>query len=341
MITKIKVCLIGAGRAGMIHARNFQLRIPEAAITAVSDAEEEAARAAAEELGAERWYGDYKEAIENSGADAVIIATPTKYHCEIAIAAAKKGLHIFCEKPMAIDTYECERMIRAAQEHRVVLQIGFMRRFYKDFVRAKELVDSGEIGDIVMIKSLTRGPSTPHDWMYDIKKSNGPLAEVNSHDIDTLRWFAGSEPESVYALGGNYRCTDIKAEYPDFYDTVVLNIKMKNGVIGCIEGAQGVGYGYDARMEILGTNGMITVGNLHENTVSAYTSTVGIKGDIVKSWRNLFEEAYESEDREFVKCILECREPEAGGEDGLRAVAIVKAGNESMATGKVIRIKES
>lgn len=336
MGTKVKLCLIGTGRAGMIHAENFCTNVKDGEMVAVSDVDAGRAKAAAEELGIEKWYTDYRRAIGESGADAVIIATPTKFHCEIAVCAAEKGLHIFCEKPMAMSVPECEKMIKAAEENNVILQIGFMRRFSEDFARAKEIAYSGEIGEIVMIKSLTRGPSTPHEWMYDIRKSNGPLAEVNSHDLDTLRWFSESEPESIYALGGNYRCDAAREQYPDFYDTVILNIRMKNGVIGCIEGAQGVGYGYDARVEILGTKGMVTVGDLRKNSVVSYSKDRGMKSDIVESWRNLFETAYEKEDRAFVRCIIEHEKPFAGGEDGLKAVAMVNAGNESITTGKIV-----
>ena len=335
---KIKVCLIGAGRAGMIHARNFTASIPDAEIAGVSDTDGTEAQRAAAELGAAYWYEDYSEAIMKCNADAVVIATPTKYHCEIAIMAAAHGMHIFCEKPMAMNEEECERMFRAAEENGVILQVGFMRRFDAGFVKAKKMVDEGEIGDVVMIKSLTRGPSTPHEWMYDIKKSNGPLAEVNSHDIDTLRWFSGSEPERIYAVGGNFRCRDAAEQYPDFYDTVLLNIKMKNGVIGCIEGAQGVGYGYDARLEVLGTRGVIKVGSLKEDTVISCSAGSGIHSDAVKSWRNLFEQAYLEEDKFFIQCIQNGSKPAPDGRDGKMAVAVVRAGNESLNTGKVIKL---
>lgn len=119
-----------------------------------------------------------------------------------------------------------------------------------------------------------------------------------------------------------------------------MNIKMKNGVIGCIEGAQiGVGYGYDARMEILGTKGMITVGNLESDSVRTYMFCGEKKEEIVKGWRELFISAYENEDRAFIDSILKGKEPLVGGEDGLKAVAIVSAGNESIITGKIIKIK--
>jgi len=225
---------------------------------------------------------------------------------------------------------ECDDMIKACQDGKVKLQIAFMRRFDESFIEAKEIVDSGEIGNVVMVRSNTRGPSIPQKWMYDIEKSNGPLAEVNSHDIDTLRWFTGSEFESVYAIGGNYRSPEALPEYPDFYDNVIMNAKFKNGMQGAIDGAQGVGYGYDARVEILGTKGIIFLGQVFEKTVMTCTKDKGLVRPAMNSWRHLFRDAYYAEDMDFIACILEDREPKVSGLDGKMAVKVVKAGNRSI-----------
>lgn len=338
MSKTVGICLIGAGRAGMIHARNFVSKVPNAKMIAVSDVSEEIAKKAAEELGVENYYTDYKEALKNEDVDAVIVVTPTKYHRDIVIAAANAKKHILCEKPMAMTKEECEDMIQAAKENHVKLQIGFMRRFDASFRRAKEIVDSGAIGDVVVVKSLTHGPSTPREWMYDIDKSNGPLAEVNSHDIDTMRWFTGSEAVSLHAMAGNFRCDEAREAYPDFYDTVIMNVRMQNGSIGSIDGSQGVQYGYDARVDILGTKGIIQIGDLKDKTTITYTKDHGMVSDVVKSWMNLFAQAYVEEDISFVNCILNDTEPEVTGWDGLKAVEIVNAGNQSIKTGEVVRL---
>ncbi|MDD4849141.1 MAG: Gfo/Idh/MocA family oxidoreductase [Gemmiger sp.] len=338
MKAELGIALIGAGRAGMIHARNFAARVPGARMVAVSDVVEQSARQAAEELGADGWTTDYRQVLENPAVDAVIVVTPTKYHHEIVVAAAQAKKHILCEKPMAMNAQECRQMQQAADANGVALQVGFMRRFDEGFRRAKEIVESGQIGEVVMVKSLTRGPSTPREWMYDIQKSNGPLAEVNSHDIDTLRWLTGSEVQSLYAMAGNYRCGEIRPSYPDFYDTVLMNLRMANGMLGSIDGAQGVQYGYDARVDILGTKGAIQVGGLQNTRTVAFTKEGGLHGDVVKSWMNLFEDAYLREDTSFVNCIQKGRPPEVTGLDGLRAVQIVQAGNESIKTGEIVRL---
>ena len=237
---------------------------------------------------------------------------------------------------MAMNKEECQRMNEAAAANKVNLQIGFMRRFDSNFRRAKELIEAGAIGQVVTVKSLTHGPSIPQEWMYDIAKSNGPLAEVNSHDIDTLRWFTGSEAESLYAIAGNFRCDSAKLKYPDFYDTVLMNVRMKSGMLGNIDGAQGVQYGYDARVDIVGTDGHIAIGGLAESTTLLYCKDKQFHGDTVKSWTALFHEAYVNEDISFIRSIREGKLPEVSGLDGMAAAEIVNAGNESIRTGQII-----
>ena len=336
---KIGVCVIGSGRAGMIHAENFAKNVPNAYLAALVDPVEEVARAAAEKLGIETYYTHYEKALSDPKVDAVVIVTPTSFHVEIAIAAAKAKKHILCEKPMAMNVEECEQIIAAAEENNVALQIGFMRRFDEGFIQAKEVVDSGAIGDVVMVRSNTRGPSVPRPWMYDLKKSNGPLAEVSSHDIDALRWFTGSEVKSIYALGGNFRSPDAKADYPDFYDNVSAVLSFENGMQGMIDGAQGVGYAYDSRVEVLGTKGCVFIGRLTDRAVVTCTAD---SGDgvypLVSSWTKLFKDAYLTEDMAFIDSIQNGTKPKATGHDGLMAVKVVDAGNRSIIEKRIVQL---
>ncbi|MCU0978146.1 MAG: Gfo/Idh/MocA family oxidoreductase [Pirellulaceae bacterium] len=334
------ICVIGSGRAGLIHARNFAAgRIAGARLVALVEPVAEARQKACQELELDTAYAGHAQALADPRVDAVVVATPTTFHRAIVVAAAQAGKHILCEKPMATNARECDEMIAAAAAARVRLQIGFMRRFDAGFVAAKQRVDAGEIGQVVLVKSLTHGPTTPKPWMYDIRTSLGPLAEVNSHDIDSVRWFTGSEFEEVYAIGGNYRSPDARQQYPDFYDNVILVARMRNGMQGSISGAQGVKYGYDARCEILGEKGLITVGGLAANAVVSHTAD-GSRAAVVQSWMNLFLDAYRAEDEDFVRCVLENREPRAGGRDGKAAVMVVNAGNQSIAERTPVRLGE-
>jgi myo-inositol 2-dehydrogenase/D-chiro-inositol 1-dehydrogenase/scyllo-inositol 2-dehydrogenase (NAD+) len=338
--TNIGICVIGSGRAGLIHARNFARGVPGARLAALVDPQPEALAAAGQELGVERLSPDYRRALEDRDVHAVVVVTPTRFHRDIVVAAAKAGKHVLCEKPMAITVEECREMIRAAEEHRRVLQIGFMRRFDPSFRAAKEAIERGDIGPVVQVKSLTHGPSVPQPWMYDLEASNGPLAEVNSHDIDTLRWFTGSEFQEVYAVAGNYRCPEAQADYPDFYDNVSLLARFRNGMQGFIGGAVSVSYGYDSRVEILGTRGLLCVGRQEQGSVVSCTPDGSIVRPFVKSWRNLFQEAYEEEDREFIRAIKEGKAPRVSGRDGLLAVQVVEGGNRSIRERRPVTLPE-
>ncbi len=335
----LKVCLIGCGRAGMIHARNYKNKIENARITAVADAVEEAAKAAAKELGVEKCFSDYKEILSDPEIDAVIVVAPTNLHKQIVIDCAAAGKHIFCEKPMAMTVEECDEMIAACDRYKVKLQIGFMRRFDASFREAKRLVEEGAIGELVQIHSNTRGPSKPRPWMYDIKKSNGILAEVNSHDIDAVRWMAGSDIETVYAVAGNFRNPEAEADYPDYYDSVLMSGTLKSGVHFCIDGAAYVQYGYDSRMELIGTKGKIQVGRSEKEHVHCTTVEQGTATPFVNSWMTLFIDAYLAEDISFVNAVLNDTPVEVSGVDGRMAVAAVEAGNRSITEKEIIKVR--
>lgn len=329
--------LIGCGRAGMVHARNFAGRIPGARLSIVVDSSRETAAAAARELDVGEYTTDIARALSHASVQAVVVATPTVLHRDIVVAAARAGRHVLCEKPMAMTVAECQEMIQAAEGAGITLQIAFMRRFDASFLSAREAVSAGRIGDVVLVKSLSRGPSVPKPWMFDLSRSNGTLAEVNSHDIDTLRWFAESEIAEVYAMGGNYRSPQAREDHPDYCDNVVVAARFQNGMQGLIDGAAAVAYGYDARVEVLGTRGVLFVGELAEGSVMSCTAGEGLGRPTVKSWQHLFREAYEAEDRHFVECIRAGSPPRVGGRDGMMAVSVVSAGNESMRTGRPVR----
>lgn len=332
------VCLIGCGRAGMIHAKNYKDKIDNAKMVAVADAVEEAARSAAEELGITKYFTDYKEALKQPEVDAVVVVAPTNLHKQIVIDCANAKKHVFCEKPMAMDTQECDAMIVACRENHVKLQVGFMRRFDSSFQEAKRLLREGAIGELVQVHSCTRGPSKPRPWMYDLNKSNGILAEVNSHDIDSLRWMTESDISTLYAVAGNFRNPEAREDYPDYYDSVLMSGTMKNGVHFCIDGAAYVQYGYDSKMELIGTKGKIQVGRSDKEFVQCTTVENGTSTPFINSWMNLFTDAYLKEDTAFIKAIIDDTETQVTGIDGRMAVATVEAGNASILSKDIVAV---
>jgi myo-inositol 2-dehydrogenase/D-chiro-inositol 1-dehydrogenase/scyllo-inositol 2-dehydrogenase (NAD+) len=239
---------------------------------------------------------------------------------------------------MALTLEEANDMIQAADEAGVKLQVGFMRRFDPIFITAKERIEKGEIGSPMLVRSLTRGPGLPPRWACDPRTSNGMLAEVNSHDFDTIRWLAESEFERIYAEANTLKCRDLKEEFPDFYDNAIVSLRLKNGTLGIIEGSCPVDYGYDARAEVLGSEGVILVGELQNTAVVSCTKSTGLVASNFPGWRERFREAYIAEARHFVECIMERKGPKVTGEDGKRALEGVLAANKSIQTGVPISL---
>ena len=329
----LRFCLIGTGRAGLVHARNLRRRITCGELTALCDANEAAMAEAAAELGVEHCFTDYREACASDAFDAVIIVTPTHLHEPIACLAAAHGKHVFLEKPMAITVDECRRINEAVAKAGVALQIGFMRRFDEGFQRARDLLASGAMGRPMVIKSTGRGPGLPPPWIYDIKKSNGILAEVNSHDFDSIRWLVGSDIAQVFALAGNFKCGDAREEWPLFYDNAVVNLRFADGTLGSVDGTCPCGYGYDARVEILCEQGLIQIGSVAETGMTEVQLSGSVQQRAVRSWRTLFKDAYIAELEHFIACVEEGTQPSVTGEDGLKAVAAVVAANNSIIDG--------
>jgi len=335
---KLKLCLIGAGRAGMVHARNYEFEISNTEIVAVVDTNKKVAEEAARELNDKNFFIEFEEALAGVEFDAVCIGAPTFVHAEAVIKAANAGKHIFCEKPLSTTLKEAEQMENAIKRNQVKFQIGFMRRFDQNFLKAKKIIEQGEIGTPILVKSVGRGPGLPPKWYFDIKRSNGLLAEVNSHDFDSMRWLIGSDYEQAYAIADNFKCPQYKEEFPDFYDTAAVSVRFKNKVLGLIDGCCPATYGYDARMEILGTEGMLQIGSQQASSVLVWNKKSQLIKEGNKSWRILFKDAYLEEDKHFANCILHNEEPKVNIEDGKKAIEIVIAANKSIKTGKPVKL---
>jgi myo-inositol 2-dehydrogenase/D-chiro-inositol 1-dehydrogenase/scyllo-inositol 2-dehydrogenase (NAD+) len=336
----VRFCIVGAGRAGLIHARNIANCMPRAELVSLCDANAATLKQAGEELGVANLFGEFSASLDGPDFDAVVIATPTFLHRDIACQAAEQGKHVFLEKPMAVTVTECQDINAAAQRAGVKLQIGFMRRFDEAFIRARETLASGELGRVMIIKSTGRGPGGPGGWMYDLRKSNGIIAEVNSHDIDTLRWLAGQELQSVYAQAQNFKCPEARKDWPDFYDNVVAQFGFADRTMGVVDGTCPAHYGYDARVEVLCEKGVLFVGSVEQAGFTKVTVDGQVTGRAVKSWRTLFKDAYLAEMEHFVSSILKNTTPRVTGVDGQRAVEAVIAVNQSIRTGQPVSIKE-
>lgn len=339
-MTTVRVGLVGAGRAGAVHARNIAQHTATAAMTAIVDGERDRADELAQEVGG-ACFATLQEAIAADVLDAVVIATPTVTHCALACEAFAAGLHVFCEKPLALSVEECDRMIAAAEDAQRVLQVGFVRRFQPEFQEAHARIEAGDIGDVMLVKSLTRGPGLPPAWAHQLALSNGMLAEVNSHCFDSTRWMAGSDIVRVYAEVANHKGALHGVTAEDFYDNAVVSLRFANDAIGVIDGVCPADYGYDARVEVVGTRGLLMIGEVNGMPlITAVDRERGGSRPVHKTWPERFSWGYVREINGFVDAVRGLAPPAATGLDGRRAVEAVVAANRSWQEGRPVLLSE-
>ncbi len=176
MPNNIKLCMIGAGRVGKLHSGTLRRYIPGGDVICLVDTQQSMLEETGQEFGIENQYSSLEQALDKTEFDAVVITTPTPSHRSLSVLAAENGKHVFLEKPMAMDLEECDQIISACEKNGAHLQLGFMRRFDPDFSLAYERIQAGEIGEPMLVKSLTHGPGLPPPWARDLKTSNGNLA---------------------------------------------------------------------------------------------------------------------------------------------------------------------
>ncbi len=337
----VRICMIGAGRVGKNHSRAITRHIAGGRIVALVDVMTQVREETAHEFGIDQHFDTLEIALEKVEFDAVVITTPTPTHLPITALAADNKKHVFLEKPMALNLEECDAIIKTTAKNGVLLQLGFMRRFDPEFVAAAQRIEAGEIGQPMMIKSNTHGPGLPPPWARDLRTSNGMLAEVNSHDWDTTRWLMGSDQERVYTEVANFKGAANNVDAPNFYDNVLVNMKFESGGLGLISGVCPCGYGYDARVEIVGEKGIMQIGELQGQSIVVCTNRdQGLISPIFRTWPERFEWAYINELDHFVACIQNDTAPRAGGNEGRWAVAGVLAGTKSFLEQRPVYLKE-
>ena len=341
MPDQVRVCLVGAGRAGKVHAHSLVNHVPTGRLAGIVDPVSEVLDSVGNEYGLEARFESLEAALDWGRFDAVVITTPTFTHKSLAVLAAQSGKHLLLEKPMALTLAECDGILAAVERGGVLLQLGFMRRFDPEFVAAFERIQAGEIGQPMIIKSLTHGPGLPPPWARDLRTSNGMLAEVNSHDWDCIRWLMSSNPERVYAEVANFKGEARGVDTPDFYDNVLVNIRFESGGLGSISGVCPCEYGYDARVEIVGEQGIMQIGEMQGQAVIVCTDRErGLVTPIYRTWPERFAWGYIREMEHFIQCIQTGTPPKVGGQDGRWAVAGVLAATKSFLEARPVALSE-
>jgi inositol 2-dehydrogenase len=333
---KLGVGVLGVGEMGRRHAENLRRLVPEANLIAVADVAAGRAAQAASELEIEHSFTSLEDMLAHPGIDAVVIATPDKFHAKAIQTAAAAGKDILCEKPIAITLADAHAALAAIAKANVRLQIGFMRHYDPAYEAAMKCIEAGEIGEPVLFKSVGRDKDVPPIAAYQ-SGINGMLFYNNTiHDFDLARWLMRDEIAEVQA----YTTVAIRPEVAEYGDVVasVVNLKYEHGAIGNVESYVQAIYAYDVRTEIVGSRGSIFVGSLNKTPATFLTANGGTE-ILADHFLSRFADAYVAEMKDFVHNMLHDREPLVSGKDGLKALAIAVAAEQSHLQGKPCKVE--
>jgi myo-inositol 2-dehydrogenase/D-chiro-inositol 1-dehydrogenase len=332
----VRIAVLGCGRIGRMHAANVAAH-PKAALAGVYDidvsaAAEVAARhnvAAATSVGALLGSGEV---------DAVLIATATPTHADYIELAVAAGKAVLCEKPIDLDLGRVERCRATIAGSAVPVQLGFNRRFDPGHRAARAAVAAGEIGDLHQVVITSRDPGMPPRSYYEM--AGGLFRDMTIHDFDLARFMLADEPTEVFAVGGRMIDPGLMAELDD-HDTAMIVMRTADGKQCHINNSRTAVYGYDQRVELLGSAGMVTSGNRKPHEMARFsTGATEAAAPYQYFFIERYFEAFRAEIDAFVACVEAGAAPQVGFEDGRRALILAEAAYRSLATGRMVRVHE-
>jgi myo-inositol 2-dehydrogenase/D-chiro-inositol 1-dehydrogenase len=330
----LKIGVVGTGRIGKLHVSNLMTRVQNAAVVAVTDVVAESAKALAEQFSIPKVYGDYKELVNDPEIDAVFVCSSTDTHSIIAYDAVMAGKHVFCEKPIDFDLDRIKKVIDAVDEKGVKFQVGFNRRFDRNFKQVRDTVQAGKIGDPHIIMVTSRDPAPPP--ISYVKVSGGIFLDMMIHDFDMVRYLSGSEVTEVFTNG--VVLVDPQIGEAGDVDTAIVSLKFANGAIGVINNSRKAVYGYDQRVEVFGSKGCITADNETPNLTTLYTEEGVMREKPLYFFLERYNDAFISEEQGFVDAILEDKATLVNADDGLKPVLIAMAAKKSLDSGEPVKL---
>lgn len=325
--------LLGAGRIGKVHAGAIR-NDNNATLVAVADAVPAAAEAIAREHGCD--IRSIEAIADSPDIDAVVICTPTDTHADLIELFARKGKAVFCEKPIDLSLQRVKDCLKVVEETGAVLMVGFNRRFDPDFMAVKGAIDQGTIGNVEMVTIASRDPGAPP--MDYIRRSGGIFRDMTIHDFDMARWLLGEEPETVMAQASVL--TDPAIGEAGDYDSVNVILRTPSGRQAIITNSRRATYGYDQRIEVLGSRGAVAAENHREAHIEIATAQGFTRPPLLNFFMTRYVAAYANEIAAFVRAVREGGATPTTGEDGLRALALADAALKSAQEGRAVRVSE-
>ncbi|SEW29130.1 myo-inositol 2-dehydrogenase [Cognatiyoonia koreensis] len=327
----IGIGLLGCGRIGQVHAASIT-RLPDARLVAVADFLHETADALAIKTDAISQSSD--AVIANPDVDAVVIGTPTDTHYDLIHAAARAGKAIFCEKPVDMSADRIRECMDVVTENAVPFMTAFNRRFDTNFSDIQARIGAGEIGDVEIVTILSRDPSPPP--VSYIKSSGGIFRDMMIHDLDMARFLLGEEPLQVFAVGS--ALVDPAIGAAGDVDTAAVTLTTASGKICQISNSRRATYGYDQRVEVHGSKGMLRAENKLENAVEVATAQGFRRAPTLNFFLERYEDAYFSEIAQFVAALRDKAPMSPDITDGLRAQLLADAATRSWETGAPVAV---
>jgi predicted dehydrogenase len=316
--------VIGVGLMGRRHAENLARHVSDARLLAVTDPDESARERVAKDLGTSG--GASVDALLDLPAlRAVVIASPARFHETHAIAAARAGKDVFVEKPIAKTLDGADRVIAAARDAGVRLQVGFQRRYDAPYVEARKLVSSGSLGRPLFYRGINRDRETPMGEPGSFAKGD-VLTESAIHDLDGARWMLSDEVADVWADLGTIG-DPATAPGPN---VAIVVLRFDGGAIAHIETLRGARYGYDIRSEVLCEDGAVMIGGFAQTMLTVLRGNER-RDDLYPGFLERYADAYVAELRDFVGGVLDRRPSRVTGEDGRRALALALAAERAAA----------
>ncbi|WFR96818.1 inositol 2-dehydrogenase [Rhizobium tumorigenes] len=327
----VRFGLLGAGRIGKVHAKAVSAN-GDAILVAVADPFAAAANAIASAYGCEVRTID---AIESSAdIDAVVICTPTDTHADLIERFARAGKAVFCEKPIDLDTARVEACIDVVAKTKGKLMVGFNRRFDPHFMAVRKAIDDGKIGDVEMVTITSRDPGAPPvDY---IKRSGGIFRDMTIHDFDMARFLLGEEPVSVSATAAVL--IDKAIGVAGDYDSVSVLLQTASGKQAMISNSRRATYGYDQRIEIHGSKGMVAAENQRPFSIEVANGDGYTRPPLHDFFMTRYTEAYANEIAAFISAVEQGTDISPSGADGLAALKLADAAVRSVKEGKLISV---
>lgn len=335
---KIKIGAIGLGRLGLQHVKNIAFKIPNAELTAICDMNEEKLLKIQKDWSIPHGYRDFDEMIKNKELDAVVITSPSALHTRQIAKALEAGLHVFSEKPLGTTVEECKIAEAAVEKYGdKVFMLGFMRRYDPSYAYAKKKIDKGEIGRPILFRGYSQDPESAIEGAIAYAgHSGGQFIDMAVHDIDLARWMMGSEPKSIFAIGGCYAHPEF-GKYKDG-DNVSALMQLENDAMVFLFAGRTAPHGYNVETEIIGTKGILRIANVPQKNLVEILDEYGVRKECSEDFIERFEQAYIEELNEFIDCILTGRKPEVTVYDGTKTTEIAYKCKEAFETGQLIRL---